>query len=58
MELFSFDQDAEKNLLPYGGTVNYYRRILSLDEADRYLSQLLSEVNGKMMKQLCLERRS
>jgi alkylated DNA repair dioxygenase AlkB len=47
MELFSFDQDAEKNLLPYGGTVNYYGRILSLDEADRYLSQLLNEVEWK-----------
>jgi alkylated DNA repair dioxygenase AlkB len=47
MELFSFDQDAEKNLLPYGGTVNYYGRIFSLDEADRYLSQLLSEVEWK-----------
>ena len=33
MELFGFDQDTQKNLLPYGGTVKYYGRILSLDEA-------------------------
>lgn len=47
MELFDFACDVTKNLLPYGGTVNYHGRIIPLDKADGYLAVLLSRIEWK-----------
>jgi alkylated DNA repair dioxygenase AlkB len=45
MELFGRDPTA--NLLPLDGTVNYFGRILSLDEAPRYYEVLLKTIPWK-----------
>jgi len=36
-----------ENLLPYDGTAHYYGCVLSLDEADHYYNQLLSQIDWK-----------
>ena len=42
-----FDEDPLLNLLPYNGTVNYFGRILSKREADRYYEMLLDTIEWK-----------
>lgn len=46
MKLFE-TTDKNLNLLPEGGTVNYFGRIMSLQEADQYLQALLTGVEWK-----------
>jgi len=46
-DLFSSTVPEENNLLPHGGTVNYYGTIVPLDEADRYLQILLTTIQWK-----------
>ena len=47
MDLFGNSIDKNTNLLPYGGTVNYYGRILNPAEADRYFNILLETIAWK-----------
>jgi len=39
--------DSSLNLLPHGGTVNYYGTVLSLTDANRYLQALLDTIEWK-----------
>ena len=42
-----FENDSEKNLLPKDGTVNYYGKLLNLNEADHLLQILLAHIEWK-----------
>jgi alkylated DNA repair dioxygenase AlkB len=44
MDLFNADINEHHNLLPYGGTVIYYRPLLTRPEADRFLQELLRSI--------------
>jgi hypothetical protein len=45
MERWLYNQDKiTSNILPKGGTVNYYRMILTLKEANHYLDLLLQNI--------------
>lgn len=44
MDLFNQELDKQKNWLPYGGTVNYYGKILSTVRADFFLKKLLDNI--------------
>lgn len=46
MDLFSSHTNAT-NLLPEGGTVNYYGKILPPHDADHYLNRLLNNIEWK-----------
>lgn len=46
MPLFP-DFDTAQNLLPHGGTVNYYGKVFSSEEADFYLKYLLNQIPWK-----------
>lgn len=47
MDLFNFEPDSEKNLLPKDGTVNYYGKLMSFQEANNYLEILLNSIEWK-----------
>ncbi len=47
MSLFDLDFDSSKNLLPEGGTVNYFGKLMNKDEADHYFKVLLNEIEWK-----------
>lgn len=47
MELFQEDFSAEKNYLPYDGTVNYYGKILSEEESEKFYLKLFNEIKWK-----------
>lgn len=47
MDLFNFEYDTERNLLPKDGTVNYYGKILSFEEADMFYNALLNGIEWK-----------
>lgn len=47
MELFQEDHSAEKNYLPYDGTVNYFGKIVSETEAEIFYLNLLNEIQWK-----------
>ena len=47
MDLFSTGFEENTNLLPKDGTVNYYGKVLSSQEADHYLYSLLSTIEWK-----------
>ena len=47
MYLFNNLIDETKNLLPFGGTVNYYGRLLSHKEANDYYQSLLNTIAWK-----------
>ena len=42
-----FDLDTGKNLLPFGGTVNYYGAVLSRKNADHYFNTLFNTIEWK-----------
>lgn len=44
MELFKFEFDKNKNWLPKDGTVNYYGTILTKEQSDIYMNQLLEKI--------------
>jgi alkylated DNA repair dioxygenase AlkB len=46
-DLFSQATDHTKNLLPKDGTVNYYGKLFSLEDANYYLELLLHQVEWK-----------
>jgi alkylated DNA repair dioxygenase AlkB len=47
MDLFSTEINEHHNLLPYGGTVYYYGRVLARTEADRFFQSLLQSIDWK-----------
>ncbi len=47
MDLFSSVSDENVNLLPHGGVVNYYGRVISLKESDFYLECLFRTIEWK-----------
>lgn len=47
MDLFSTETDKYENLLPHGGTVNYYGRIIPVQKANDYLNILLETIEWK-----------
>lgn len=47
MDLFNFEMDSERNLLPRDGTVNYYGRVFSEEEANKYYEILLKNIVWK-----------
>ncbi|MES2478344.1 MAG: alpha-ketoglutarate-dependent dioxygenase AlkB [Bacteroidota bacterium] len=47
MDLFSLVPEDPGNLLPKGGEVNYYGKLLRQDEADEYLKALLHSIIWK-----------
>lgn len=47
MDLFSTETDESKNYLPSGGTVNYYGKLFSQQEADHYFERLLHSIAWK-----------
>lgn len=47
MDLFSNEPISSKNILPKDGTVNYYGKIFSLADANRYLNNLLNSIEWK-----------
>lgn len=44
MELFNNLFDANKNILPYDGTVNYYGKILDQQQANYYFDRLMKSI--------------
>ena len=47
MDLFSNGIDTTQNILPTDGIVNYYGKIFSLQDANRYLTNLLNSIEWK-----------
>lgn len=47
MELFSRAVDTSKNLLPYNGTVNYYGKLFSLEQANHYFDELMKNIEWR-----------
>lgn len=47
MDLFNPIIDKQKNWLPYDGTVNYYGKLLSKEQADLYLTNLLETIEWR-----------
>ncbi len=47
MNLFSDEIDLVKNLLPKDGTVNYYGKLVTHSQANRYLNSLLNTIEWK-----------
>lgn len=47
MDLFNTEFTDSQNLLPYGGTVLYYGKLMPADRANRYLNALLSNIEWK-----------
>ncbi|WP_417211772.1 alpha-ketoglutarate-dependent dioxygenase AlkB family protein [Acinetobacter venetianus] len=44
MQLFDIEADPKQNHLPYDGTVNYYGKVVSSQQADHYFDVLLSSI--------------
>lgn len=47
MDLFSYEAQENVNLLPKDGTVNYYGKLMTLQQANDYFYSLLNEVQWK-----------
>ncbi len=47
MNLFDSEWDVNHNLLPKDGTVNYYGKLMSFQEANNYLEILLNSIEWK-----------
>ncbi|WP_313307002.1 alpha-ketoglutarate-dependent dioxygenase AlkB family protein, partial [Epilithonimonas hominis] len=47
MQLFNFQNDEKVNLLPSGGIVNYYGKIFSQEDSNRYFNLLLNNVRWR-----------
>lgn len=47
MDLFNFEVDSDRNLLPKDGTVNYFGKVFSEEEANRYYEILLNTIRWK-----------
>lgn len=47
MDLFNTELDINKNLLPYGGTVNYYGKLFDQQRANTYYQTLMETIAWK-----------
>jgi alkylated DNA repair dioxygenase AlkB len=47
MDLFTNEAEKDRNLLPEGGTVNYYGWLMSGQQADHYFEALLQHIEWK-----------
>ncbi|RYE53872.1 MAG: alpha-ketoglutarate-dependent dioxygenase AlkB, partial [Sphingobacteriales bacterium] len=47
MDLFNSQTHPEHNLLPYGGTVNYYGKCMANELANSYYTYLLEQIEWK-----------
>jgi alkylated DNA repair dioxygenase AlkB len=47
MDLFNQTIDKNKNWLPYEGTVNYYGRLLAIEQANFYFKNLLETIDWR-----------
>jgi alkylated DNA repair dioxygenase AlkB len=47
MDLFNLETDRTLNRLPYGGTVNYYGKLMPAKQADFYLNKLLETIEWR-----------
>ena len=47
MDLFNTETNETTNLLPEGGTVNYYGKLFSREDANRYFDVLLNGIEWK-----------
>ena len=47
MDLFSTELNVNQNLLPYGGTVNYYGKLFGRQEADNYFEVMMNTIEWK-----------
>ncbi|UKT64476.1 alpha-ketoglutarate-dependent dioxygenase AlkB family protein [Pedobacter mucosus] len=47
MDLFNTEIDTNKNLLPYGGIVNYYGKLFTEKEANAYFNTLMETIAWK-----------
>lgn len=47
MNLFDFETNKTKNWLPYEGTVNYHGKLLTKEQSDLYLIQLLEKIEWR-----------
>ena len=47
MDLFNFEMDSEKNLLPKDGILNYFGKVFSEEEANKYYEILLNTIDWK-----------
>ena len=54
MDLFT---NKNTNLLPYGGTVNYYGKIMPVVQADRWMARLLDQIEWKNDEAIIFGRR-
>ncbi len=57
MDFFSTEHDENFNLLPKDGTVNYYGKIFSFQEANWYLEKLLQTIEWKNDEALIFGKR-
>jgi alkylated DNA repair dioxygenase AlkB len=54
MDLFT---NKTTNLLPYGGTVNYYGKIMPVVQADRWMARLLDQIEWRNDEAIIFGRR-
>ncbi len=47
MNLFNLEHDRHNNLLPKDGTVNYYGKVFSIEESDKYYQYLINHIEWK-----------
>lgn len=47
MELFNQEIDTNQNLLPDGGTVNYYGKLFTREQANHYYQKLMNTIEWK-----------
>tara|TARA_R110002074_G_scaffold257269_7_gene429762 strand:- start:2872 stop:3483 length:612 start_codon:yes stop_codon:yes gene_type:complete len=57
MKLFDIKVDPTKNLLPQGGTVNYFGKVLNEQEAASYLNLLLNNIEWKNDEAIIFEKK-
>jgi len=46
IDLFTIEPDSSQNILPKDGTVNYYGKLMSFDQANFFLENLLKAKSG------------
>ena len=47
IDLFTIEPDSSQNILPKDGTVNYYGKLMSFDQANFFLENLLKTIDWK-----------
>lgn len=57
MLLFNLEHDSSKNLLPQGGTVNYFGKIFSPSQADHFVNELVKNIKWRNDEALMFGKR-